>query len=165
VDVPPIPIEPQSISIAPIPSKSRHLQKCSTLQHHSPRLQQTSSQRTTVAPGKADPASSERRTRVPVVDVGGEPDGHVVRRCSPAGQARVASSQERRRPGGTGRGRGCAERLAVVLIPHSSQDLIAASGVWFCLLCRQPEPVPKSFSASSSQLPLQSPCRPPFRLR
>ena len=57
---------------------ARHMQKYITLQHHSPRLQQTSSQRTTVAPGKADPASCERGTRVPVVDVGGEPDGSAV---------------------------------------------------------------------------------------
>jgi hypothetical protein len=46
-----------------------------------------------------------------------------------------------------------------------SQDLIAASGVWFCLLCRQSEPAPQPLYARPSHSPLQSPCRPPARFR
>jgi len=45
-----------------------------------------------------------------------------------------------------------------------TQYLIAAGGVQFCLLCCQPEPVPRSLSARSSQLTLQSHCRPPVWL-
>ena len=41
------------------------------------------------------------------------------------------------------------------------QYLITAGGVRFCLLCFQPEPVPGSLSARSSQFTLQEPCRPP----
>jgi len=38
-------------------------------------------------------------------------------------------------------------------------------GVWFCLLCFQPEPVPRSLPARSPQPPPKWPCNPPVWLR
>jgi hypothetical protein len=48
-------------------------------------LQETSSQRMQVLHRKADPPSSEHRIMIPVIDVGGETDGHFMLRCSPIG--------------------------------------------------------------------------------
>ena len=41
-----------------------------------------------------------------------------------------------------------------------SQHLITASGAWFCLLCGQPEPLPRSLTARAELLTRPSPCRP-----
>jgi hypothetical protein len=43
------------------PRAARHMPRCSTLHHHSPKLQKTSSQCKNVAPRKADPDSSEHK--------------------------------------------------------------------------------------------------------
>jgi hypothetical protein len=51
--------------------------------------------------GKANPASSERRTRAPVVDVGAEPEGQFALRCSPGGIS-FHRPRARRSGGGTG---------------------------------------------------------------
>jgi hypothetical protein len=55
--------------------------------------------------GKPDPTSSEHRTRIPVIDVGGEPDGQFVLRCFPIGISFHRPSREGRGPDGTGRER------------------------------------------------------------
>jgi hypothetical protein len=44
------------------PHAARHIPRCSTLHHHSPKLQETSSQRMKVLHREADPTSSEHRT-------------------------------------------------------------------------------------------------------
>jgi len=66
------------------PHAARHMPRCSTLHHHSPKLQVKSQGKKGIH-GKADRISSEHSTRIPVIDVGGEPDGHFVPRYSTGG--------------------------------------------------------------------------------
>jgi hypothetical protein len=88
-------------SVARFPHAARHMPGCSTLRRHSPKLQETSSKRKKAIPGKTDSISSEHRTRIPVIDIGGEPDGHVVPRCFQSGPAFIAP--RKKAGGGAGR--------------------------------------------------------------
>ena len=66
-----------------------------------------------------------------------------------------------------GRGGGKAMGFVASIPPEQrplthtlSQHLITASGAWFCLLCGQPEPLPRSLTARAELLTRPSPCRP-----
>jgi len=75
--------------------------RCSTLHHHSPELQETSSQRKKIVPGKADPASSEHKDQC-------RRCWRTARRpfrCSPTGAIFHRPSREGRGWGGAGRER------------------------------------------------------------
>ena len=99
------------------PHAARHIPRCSTLHHHSPRLQETNSQCKKAIPGNADSTSSEHSTRIPVIDVGGEPDGHFVLRCSPGGASFHRPLAKRSRTGRDGTGASLASSAEAFWLP------------------------------------------------
>ena len=116
---------PRGIGLGGI-SWSRRIPRCSTLHHHSPKSQETSSQCKTMVHGKADPTSSEHSTRIPVIDVGGEPDGHFVQLCFPCGASFHRPLTRRSETGRDGTGASLASSAAVFWLPF-----LLSGSAWF----------------------------------